>query len=351
MINIAFALYGMIALFGSVVAMLRNKAFGRALYPLTAIALILFCTLRPVGSDQDSIAYENYYFMDDFNRQQVAEPTYNLISNLAEFISAQNGLLLVFFIYAVVGVWLKFYAIRKLTDLPWLALIAYFGTYFLLHEFTQIRASVASGLLLISILFIYQRRLLPFVLCIAVASLFHYSALAALPLYWIIYGGMTVPVRVLIAATVPSGLAFDLAQIDWVNLIPIELIRSKIDIYQQVEALRDVKLNVFNAVYLVKYTLLYIFLLYSERLTRHSIYFPIFLKIYALSLFAYMALSFNSTFAIRISELLGIVEIVMIPLLFYLFRLRILGVLAVFLLSSGYLALGIYQTELIQIVP
>jgi hypothetical protein len=350
MINLAFALFGTIILFGIVTTAVRSQPLDRLLYATVGVALVLYCALRPIGSDQDSVAYEVYYFLDDYNRLQVAEPTFNIISNIAEFISAPNGLLLVFFIYAIPAVWIKFYAIRKLSDVPWLALATYFGTYFLLHEFTQIRAAVASGLLLISILYIYQRKLVPYLLCIAAASLFHYSALAAIPLYWIVYGGMTTPIRVLIGLTVPLGLAFDLAQIDWVGLIPIELVRSKLQVYQEVEALRDVKLNVFNAVYLVKYALLYVFLFYSKRLERHSPYFPILLKIYAVSLFAYTALSFNSAFAMRISELFGVVEIILIPLLVYLFRLRILGVLAVISLSAGYLALGIYQTELIQVV-
>ena len=309
----------------------------------------MFCGLKEVGSDQDSVAYARYFTLDNYSLSQVAEPTFSYIAEISRWISNKNGLIILFFIYATLGVSIKLAAIKKLSPFVWLSLITYFSTFFLLHEFTQIRAGIASGLLLLSISFIYKRQLYLFLLTIAVASLFHYSALAAFPLYFLTTRTLTNTNKVIIGSAVPLGITFTYFSLDIVNIIPIELVQTKIDVYKEVEKLNQIKLNAYNAVYLVKYAMLYLFLFFSDKISKKNDLFPIFLNIYAISLFSYLALSFNAAFAIRISELFGIVEIVMIPMLYYVVKPKELAAIAVVILAGCNLALGLYQTELIAI--
>jgi hypothetical protein len=307
----------------------------------------MFCALRPIGSDQDSVAYQVYYNMDDYRLSFAAEPSFILISNVARYFMTENGLLLVFLFYAAIGVTIKLFAIKQLTQLYWLSLILYFSTYFLLHEFTQIRAGVASGLVLLSIRYIYERNIFKFFACIIIASFFHYSAMIVFPLYLLSNAAINRTSMTLMILAVPAGMAMNYFKFNFVYIIPIELIRTKIEVYMQAEQLRDIKLNPFNAVYVIKYLLLYVFLYYQRKLNSISPYFPILVKFYSISLFSYLALSFNSAFAIRISELVGIVEIILVPTLFYVYRHRMIALLGVLLYSAASLALGLYETELI----
>ena len=341
-------MFGGISLSGLISYLSGRRLVGSILYVAVACALIIICTFKGIGSDQDSVAYLKYFNLSDYAMTQVAEPTFILISNISRFFSADRGIVVLFFFYALIGVTIKFYAIGTLTELKWLSVLTYFSTYFLLHEFTQIRVAVASGLLLVSLRYVLERRPGQFALCVAIASLFHYSALLAAPLYFLSTSSLDSKQKFAIALAIPAGLIFYIFKFNIIYAIPIELVRSKIAIYTEVESLRSVKINVFNIVYLFKYMLLYVFLIFSGVISKNSPYFPILLKVYAISMFAYLALSFNTAFAMRISELFGVVEIILIPLLFYAIKPRIVAVVLVVAIAAANLALGVFQTELIQ---
>lgn len=347
MITIAIALFITICMFAICAEFFRDRNIDLTLYLISALGLILFCALRPIGSDQDSIAYRVYFNMDDYALSLAAEPSFILLSNFARTVAPSNGLFVLFFIYAVVGVALKFHAIKKLTDLYWLSLIVYFSTYFLLHEFTQIRAGVASGFVLLSILYIHKRNAAKFFVCVSAASFFHYSALIVFPLYFLSNATISRTAMALMLLAVPAGMAMNYFSFNFIYTIPIELIRVKVQVYMMAEELRSIKLNPYNAVYIFKYLMLYVFLFCHRKLYDISPLSSVLIKFYAISLFSYLALSFNSAFAIRISELIGIVEIILVPILFYVYRNRLVAFLGVIFYSSASLALGLYETELI----
>lgn len=333
---------------GAVNGVLKNKKLDILLFYTFIIILILFCGLRELGSDQDSVGYFNYYLLDYDRMSLAAEPSFIIISKFCEYISNTNGFVWLLFIYAIMGVYLKASAIRMYSNLPWLALIIYISYYFLLHEFTQIRAGVAAGIILISIKHIFDRNYVVFFSLIFLASMFHYSAMIVAPLYFLPAYEIGKIRGILIGMAVPIGIALHFSGISIFYIIPIELISMKVATYTYLENIADVKLNVFNYYYIVKYILLYIYLYFSKQLTKNSKYFPIFLQFYAISIFSYLALSFNAAFAMRISELMGIVEIVMLPMLVLATRHRSIAVLFVCIIALGNSAVAIFETELIR---
>ena len=104
MINTSFILFLLIVIFGSISKITDNKKVSDFLYISTGIALILFCGLKEVGSDQDSVAYARYFTLDNYSLSQVAEPTFSYIAEISRWISNKNGLIILFFIYATLGV-------------------------------------------------------------------------------------------------------------------------------------------------------------------------------------------------------------------------------------------------------
>jgi len=236
--------------------------------------LIAFCGTREIGSDQDSIAYFTYFNLDEYGMSLVAEPTFIWIAKISRIISEENGFRWLLFIYAILGVTLKMVAIRRYSDLPWLAIITYISYFFLLHEFTQIRAGVATGLVLLSIKYILDRDFPIFFTLIAIASMFHYSAMVVAPLYFISFEKLNLKRRMLLAMTVPAGILLSFPQIDFINTIPIDLIRAKVAVYTEAESLRNIKLNVFNLFYLIKYLLLYVYIILSSEIEKNQSIFP-----------------------------------------------------------------------------
>lgn len=326
----------------------ENRAVGTSLFLLTGIILILFATFRSIGSDQDSVAYQTYYMLDDYTISVITEPTFLFISTLSRHLAENNGVSLLFFFYALIGVCLKYTAIYKLTRLRWLSVIVYFSTYFLLHEFTQIRAGVASGLLLISIIYIAERNVVKFFITISAASLFHYSAIVAFPLYLLGNGSINRRTLLVLSAAIPVGAAIHFTQFDILVSLPIKAAQLKLETYYAVEELRNLKINVFNSLYLIRYIILYIFIYFSYKIEIENKYFTILLKVYAISLFSYLALSKNAVLSMRISELYGVVELILIPLLYYTVRPRIIPTVLILLFAAVSLGINIYWSELVK---
>lgn len=347
MIAIVYTIFGLIGVAGVADAQLKSRHATAILAMIFAVILILVAGFRTIGIDQDSIGYYNYYNLSDDQMAMAAEPTFVLISRFAHWASPLEGLTIVFFIYALIGVSVKFYAISKLSDQFWLCVLTYFSQYYLLHDMTQIRAGCASAFLLLVIYYAYQRNLFRYAIAMAASIFFHFSAMAAIPIYFL-SSKLDNFRRFLIAMAIPLGLLFRQVKLNFSFIVPIDLVDNKINVYTTSIAYTSVDLNPFNLVYLVKYALLYLLLLRSKTISEHSPNFMLLLQIYSLSMFAYLALSYNVALAMRISELLGIVEIVLIPCLVYAFRDRLVGIVAVVSLAVGNLLLGLYQTELIQ---
>ncbi len=350
MINLTLALFVSLCSAALISSYLKDRYISKALLAIALTALAVFAGFREIGIDQDSFGYLVYYNLDDGRMSLAAEPTFVTLAGISRTLSANNGFRLLLIAYAILGITTKYLAIRKLSDQVWLCVITYFSYYFLLHEFTQIRAGVASGLVLISVYYAYERNLKVFLGLIALASIFHFSALVALPIYFL-RKNLTLAVKVVVALAIPAGLIIRQTGIDILLVLPIDIVKSKIETYTTVGVYTLSELNVFNSVYLMKYATLYIFLAFSDNISKEAKFFPILLQVYAVSMFCYLAFSFNTTFAMRISELFGVVEIVIIPMLLYAFRTRIMGLGAVLLFAIGNLGLSLYQTELIQVRP
>jgi hypothetical protein len=79
----------------------------------------------------------------------------------------------------------------------------------------------------------------------------------------------------------------------------------------------------------------------------HNKYTIVLLNIYAVSLFMYPALAMMPVLAGRVNELLGIVEIVLFPLLYYIISPRYISALIIVVWSLGILLINIFKSSLI----
>lgn len=150
-----------------------------------ALLLIFIAGFRPIGLDRDSpnyvsllnIPFSQANFLDK-------EPAFWMLVEINRVLFSSNERTF-FLIFAIIGVSLKILAINRLSSMPFLSLWAYICLYFILHEMTQIRAGVASGIFLLAIQDIVNRNLKKFIIKVLFASLFHYSAIVMLPLYFL----------------------------------------------------------------------------------------------------------------------------------------------------------------------
>ena len=84
-------------------------------YILIGIFLILYAGLRPVGFDRDSENYENYFMHPDSRINEISvEPSFLILSRLLYPFFPDVHIL--FFLYALLGVGLLFFAIKRITN-------------------------------------------------------------------------------------------------------------------------------------------------------------------------------------------------------------------------------------------
>ena len=308
------------------------------IYLFIGMLIVLLAGLREVGIDADSENYEqmyqNYY---SAQTSEVVEYSYILISSILNIFT--NDVHLLFIVYALLGISLKFIAFRYYSELWFMPVLVYLGFYYELHEMTQIRTGVLSGLFLLSIRPLAEGKKLKYVLFIILGAFFHISAIALLPFIFITNKNLSFKQSVFWASLIPLGYFIYFFANTILIQIDLPYIGSKLAVYQAAteKGLSQVQINVFSPRLLFTTLIFYYLLYFRDTITAFNRYFPIMLKIFAISLFAYTSLGFLPVLAERVSYLYQIINIILITNIYYTLRPKWAGSLLVLLISFVYL--------------
>ena len=331
--------------------LISKKLLSNIFYWSAAVFLILIAGFRTIGLDRDSLNYVTYYQSANKIDLLDKEPAFWIIKFVNDILF-KGDIRTFFFIFATLGVSIKFFAIKKLSKKPWISVIAYISLYYILHEMTQIRAGVAAGIFLLAIPDIYNKNLKNYLLKTLIAVSFHYSAIIMLPLYFfnpknikIIY--FSLPVLGLFFALSKLSSTFLINKI--VNILP-EFLRYKINIYFSLlnNGIHS-EINIFN-IYYTSLLILLIFIfyiLYILKIKLKGFYDIIYVKILIFSLFVFYFFSFIPVFSFRISEFLDVVLIFLIPNLYLYFKQK--KIILSFIISYFFILFNFYSKTLLNI--
>lgn len=295
------------------------------------IVLILFSAFRPVGVDPDSKAYEEMFMSNENDPTYLIDPSFMFLVGF--FRSFTDDVHILFLFYAVIGVSIKFYALRKLFPLYFLPLVVYLGNYYILHDFIQMRAAIASALLLLSIKPLMDgRRKLAFGYML-IATVFHYSTVALYPILFFSNELSRVWKYILIGIT-PIGTMLFMLHLDFITSIPIPLIQEKVEFYQVMteRGIFDELTLKYPFIWIHYFAILYCLCFYDTIIEKCPA-LPLLLKITAYALFCYYAFSSISVMAGRLHELIAVVEVALIPCIFFTIRPSVYGKIAVCLVG------------------
>lgn len=311
-----------------------------------ALVLVLMATFRPVGLDFDS---ENYVDMYNGDSLILAENSFVLISDFAYY--ACHSYRVMFFIYALLGISVKFLAIKRLTPLFFMSILVYLSYYYILHDLTQIRAGVASAFFLFSLTYLHDKRRGMALLMMLVSVFFHYSSLAYLPLLVFSSSALSKLERWILVLIVPAAYLIYFSGINLIMSIPIPFVGEKLELYQNLQsegAMEIDNVNVFNMVLLVKIALYYVLLWKYEIIKEYVPIVSLLLRIYVLSIASLIVLSPLPVFAFRVSELYGVVEIVLFPLLYYVLKPEWISRLVVTMFALMMISINLFYNGLIR---
>ena len=258
-------------------------------YIVICLALILIAGTRMVGGDPDSANYEETFItILSGGEEPLVEYSFILLSKIAAIFGKNIHIL--FFIYAILGVSLKFVAFRQLSESWFMPVFFYISYFFIFHECMQMRTGVLSAMFLLSIKPWCEGNKLKAFGYLLVGFVFHYSALILFPLLFL------------------GNKVTDLPYIG-----------EKLAAYQiGVErGLSRLFVNVFSPLFLFTAFLYYYLLYFQDTLVEKNKYYPLMIKILGIGIFSYVALGSLPAMAQRVNLLLRIVSIILYANVFY----------------------------------
>lgn len=276
-----------------------------------AVVMILFTAFRPLGVDPDSANYETIFMNNENNSKLLIEPSFLFLSQLTRFFT--DDIHYLFLLYAILGVTIKFYALRDLSPWYFLPLVIYIGNYYVLHDFIQIRAGVASAMLLLAIKPLSEGNKKRAIVYFLIANVFHYSSLAFYPILFF-SNNLSKIWKYALIAIIPVGAVLFMLRLDFLSILPIPYIQDKLEIYKALtergffQELTLKKLSIW-----IQYAIILYSLYFYDTIHEKCTALPLLLKITAYSMAFYFALSSVTVVAGRLQELLGIVELALFP--------------------------------------
>lgn len=309
----------------------------KVVYWIMAAVLVLLAGFREIGIDPDSVNYEYaYHHYDDDRLSTAMESSYFVIAEFLNFFTSDAHAILLF--YAFFGLVLKFIAFRIYSpDLWFLPIVVYLSFIFELHEVTQIRTGVMSGLFMLAIQPIAERKWLKALVLIGIGAFFHISALMLIPLIFLSNKDMSVKRRLMWMAVIPCAYVMYVIGSNLLVNIPIPYIENKLENYENNAGIMEGSLNVFSPMQLFT-IMLYVYLMYFyDTIKEHNKYFTLMMKIFTLSVSAFAAFAFLPVLANRVSYLLRIVTIILFGNIYYTVRPRWMGLFLVVFVAMVYM--------------
>ena len=278
------------------------------------IILVIIASTRVIGFDPDSTNYENSFIsIASGKSDMLVEYSFIILSQIIGTFT--NDVHYLFFVYALLGVSLKFIAFRQLCESWFLPVLVYIGYFFIFHECMQIRTGVLSAMFLLSIKPWSDGNKLKAFLFIVIGFFFHYSALMLVPLLFLSNNNISFYGKIFWALLIPFAyvLYFGGFSIFLEISTGLPYIGEKLAMYQYAEqkGLSTLAVNVFSPLFIFT-TLLYYYLLYfHDTLIEENKYYPLMIKLFGIAIFAYTALGTFPPLAQRVNLLLRIVSIIL----------------------------------------
>ena len=310
------------------------------------IIMILFCAFRPLGVDPDSEAYEEIFKSNENNPKLLVESSFLFFSEIVKGFT--DDIHYLFLIYAILGITIKFYALRQLSPWYFLPLAIYFGNYFILHDLIQIRAGVASAMLLLAIKPLSEGNKKKAIVYFLIANVFHYSSLVFYPILFF-SNNLSRTWKYALIAIMPVGAILFMLRLDFISMLPIPYIQEKLDMYKTLtETGFFEEFNLKNVPLWIQYVIILYSLYFYDTILENCPALPLLLKITAYSMFFFFAFSSVSVVAGRFQELLGIVELALFPCVFYTLRPQLYGKIAVIFIAVVKIYFMLFVWELLD---
>lgn len=291
---------------GNITGYINNKFVKRPLILLT-IFLILIAVFRYPGIAD----YQGYkYFFESSYKFEQSQPFFSLIRKFAQFTPWPwfIGSLII----ANIGISLKVSYIKKYSPVVWGSILVYLSYLYVAQDLIAIRSACASAILLPIIECSSQRNYKKALFLSLIAICFHATAIIFVPLvflnkdkgYRYFYIGCVILSYYLASREIFLGKL--------VALLEFKKAENQYAFYSIGDAV-----NVFNLVQIFRLLICLLSWTYYKKLHSKYPQMLLYLKVYTIGIILFVLFSDIISVAVRLQELLLIVEIILVPCLFY----------------------------------
>lgn len=291
-----------------------QKEVKQVLLWFISFALVFFITFRYGVPDYNTYAvdiFQNVSFKNFFvsNSDIHGEIGFLFLNGIIKQLG--GSVLVLFFVVAVLSVFLTIKFYKAYTRYYLLALLIYFSHVFLLREMIQIRSGLAIAIVMFSIQYIAERKLGKFLLIVLLASLFHTICLFFIIVYILYpYFFSTRSQITLLLLGLLLGIIFNITVIQKIlvffNVPTIVMDYLEDDKY-------NFSLGLLNPILFKQLLVLGILYYRREYFQKMLPYFDVLLFTYTIGTFWFATFNSFAILSARVSTMFSNVEHVLIP--------------------------------------
>lgn len=178
---------GMISFFATWMDIINIKKIYKYFIFLCILLFALYCGYINFPYSADYGVYQMYfnYASSDFEYKYDPDDIYDYgYVFFHTIIKSLNGdLMTVYFFTCLISLIVYFITFRKYTSYMFIAWYFLFARYFEVQNIIQIRQGLACAFMLLSLKFVYEKKVIPFIIIILIGATIHKSLLVALLIY------------------------------------------------------------------------------------------------------------------------------------------------------------------------
>ncbi|WP_339879004.1 EpsG family protein [uncultured Algoriphagus sp.] len=288
--------------------------YDQILWGFILLLLIPIVGFRMMGLDADYFNYLKFFKAQNDLELLTKEFGFRFLLGFNSFVF-RSSINTFFLIFASLGISIKVWSFSKHSPIPILSFILYLLSYFLLHDYTQIRAGVASGFFLLALPDLSKGDKSTYFFKVVMACMFHWTALIMIPLYFFIR-----KFSLRFFALLPLvGILIFLPRINFEQYILSALSGfPALALYYATHSGHDSAINIFNAINMAFLGLFFVicFVIYYMKDEFSTLEISLF-KVFSTSIFSFyfFAILNKPVMAFRVFEFLNISLLLLIPYL------------------------------------
>lgn len=321
----------------------------RKFFYLGIFVLFIFAIMRGDEVDRDYKTYISIYEYLINGDQYTIEPTFILLTYISHAFT--NSPILIFVVYALIALYYKSKYIRYFSPYICLSLIVYYSNFYFIHELTQIRIGAASAIGFFALKHLIENNKRNFVVLVLLSALFHFSMVVLF--IALIFDKRKINSQFILVTCILIGISYGLIFLNinplrLLQYIPIPVLQEKLAIYTfQTENEMIEPVNVISAIQIIRLGVI-LFIFANAKKFENNTSMVLLCKIYSLSPLCLVLLSSLPAFAIRVSELFYVADIVVLPMLASYCKQNRMVRFIIILLSSFILLMNLFHNEIVK---